>query len=42
MLCGQVKHYSEAKLTLADVRERVLKVIAAYDKITADKVQISN
>lgn len=34
----QVKNYSEVKLTLADVKERVLKVVAAYDKITADKV----
>lgn len=29
-----------AKPTLASVQERVLKVIGAYDKITADKVLI--
>lgn len=33
----QQKYYS-TKLTRADIESRVLKVVSAYDKITADKV----
>ncbi|XP_049863857.1 uncharacterized protein LOC126362662 isoform X3 [Schistocerca gregaria] len=35
---GHVRHFAEAKPTMDKIRERVLKVCAAYDKVTADKI----
>ncbi|XP_055625204.1 acyl carrier protein, mitochondrial isoform X5 [Toxorhynchites rutilus septentrionalis] len=36
-----VRYYS-SKPKLAEVRERVLKVVAAYDKVTADKLSLES
>lgn len=35
-----MRSYS-AKSTIEDIKFRVLKVVSAYDKVTADKVKIS-
>jgi septum formation topological specificity factor MinE len=32
------RNFAAAKPTLAQIQERVLKVVEAYDKVTADKV----
>jgi hypothetical protein len=32
------RHYATAKPTLDQIRERVLKVVQAYDKVSAEKV----
>ncbi|XP_037051267.1 acyl carrier protein, mitochondrial isoform X2 [Bradysia coprophila] len=37
----QQKYYS-TKLTRADVESRVMKVVSAYDKVTADKLKLDS
>jgi hypothetical protein len=39
---GQIRHFAEAKPSMDQIRERVLTVCRAYDKVTADKVFISS
>ncbi|XP_046996025.1 acyl carrier protein, mitochondrial isoform X2 [Schistocerca americana] len=39
---GHVRHFAEAKPTMDKIRERVLKVCAAYDKVTADKLSLDS
>ncbi|XP_049863855.1 acyl carrier protein, mitochondrial isoform X1 [Schistocerca gregaria] len=39
---GHVRHFAEAKPTMDKIRERVLKVCAAYDKVTADKLTLDS
>lgn len=43
MVEKQIRKYSTAeKPSVKQIEERVMKVVAAYDKITADKVVIIN
>jgi hypothetical protein len=35
------RHYATAKPTFDQIRERVLKVVQAYDKVSAEKVLIA-
>lgn len=37
---GQIRHFAEAKPSVDQIRDRVLSVCRAYDKVTADKVLI--
>lgn len=39
---SQIRHFAEAKPSMDQIRERVLTVCRAYDKVTADKVFISS
>jgi NADH dehydrogenase (ubiquinone) 1 alpha/beta subcomplex 1 len=39
---GQMRHFAEAKPSMDQIRDRVLTVCRAYDKVTADKVLILN
>ncbi|XP_021927471.1 uncharacterized protein LOC110833559 isoform X3 [Zootermopsis nevadensis] len=38
---GQIRHFAEAKPSMDQIRDRVLSVCRAYDKVTADKRVIS-
>lgn len=39
---SQIRHFAEVKPSMDQIRERVLTVCRAYDKVTADKVFISS
>ena len=39
---SQIRHFADAKPSMDQIRERVLTVCRAYDKVTADKVFISS
>ncbi|GFG33627.1 hypothetical protein Cfor_03382 [Coptotermes formosanus] len=39
---GQIRRFAEAKPSMDQIRDRVLTVCRAYDKVTADKVFIFN
>ncbi|XP_055853740.1 acyl carrier protein, mitochondrial isoform X2 [Episyrphus balteatus] len=38
----QIQRSFASKITKEDIRERVLKVVAAYDKVTADKLSVDS
>ncbi|PSN52198.1 hypothetical protein C0J52_06103 [Blattella germanica] len=38
---GQIRHFASAKLSVDQIRDRVLSVCKAYDKVTADKRTIA-
>ncbi|XP_069684480.1 acyl carrier protein, mitochondrial isoform X1 [Periplaneta americana] len=39
---GQIRHFAEAKPSLDQIRDRVLTVCRAYDKVTADKLTLDS
>ncbi|KDR15452.1 acyl carrier protein, mitochondrial isoform X1 [Zootermopsis nevadensis] len=39
---GQIRHFAEAKPSMDQIRDRVLSVCRAYDKVTADKLTIES
>nr|CAD7589502.1 unnamed protein product [Timema genevievae] len=40
-IASQTRQYADEKLTKDAIRDRVLKVCKAYDKVTADKITIT-
>ncbi|KAK7865043.1 hypothetical protein R5R35_000055 [Gryllus longicercus] len=39
---SQIRWFAEAKLSVDQIRERVLKVCTAFDKVTADKLTVDS
>ncbi|XP_018794971.1 PREDICTED: acyl carrier protein, mitochondrial isoform X2 [Bactrocera latifrons] len=38
----EVRTYASAKRSLEEIQDRVLKVVASYDKVTADKLSVDS
>ncbi|XP_054733820.1 acyl carrier protein, mitochondrial isoform X2 [Anastrepha obliqua] len=38
----EIRNYASAKRSLEEIQDRVLKVVASYDKVTADKLSVDS